>query len=200
MWRDHFLIGTAWVAYCVLHSWLAATRTKEKARQLMKSSFKFYRPLYTVFSFAGLVLLLWWLVIMKSPGVFERNDLVFALGILLCLAGFTLMAVCIKKYFLSLSGLKSLLDEHHSNELIITGIHRHMRHPLYLGTFAFIWGLWLVFPTKSFLISNVIITIYTLVGIKFEEQKLIAEFGEQYRRYQQNVPKLFPRLGKKSIN
>jgi methanethiol S-methyltransferase len=200
MWRDHFLMGVAWVIYCVLHSWLAANSTKEKARQFMKSSFKFYRPLYTIFSFAGLVLLLWWLVIMKSPKVFERTNFVFVAGLTLCTAGFTLMAICIKKYFLSLSGLKSLLDDHHSNELIITGIHQHVRHPLYLGTFAFIWGLWLLFPTKSFLISDAIITVYTLIGIKLEEEKLIAEFGEQYHRYQQGVPKLFPRLNKKSIS
>ena len=136
---------------------------------------------------------------MESPQVIERNDLVFTLGLLLTTAGFILMAICIKKYFLSLSGLKSLLNEKHSNELIISGIHRHVRHPLYLGTFAFIWGLWLLFPTASFLISNAIITVYTLLGISLEENKLVDEFGDQYRRYQQTVPRLLPRLGKKSI-
>ena len=199
MWPDHFLMGFAWVVYCVLHSWLAANRIKQKARQLMNTSFKYYRPLYTIFSFIGLVLLLWWLVIMDSPRVFERNDFVFVLGLLLSTAGFVLMAICIKKYFLSLSGLKSLLNEQHSNELIITGIHRHVRHPLYLGTFAFIWGLWLLLPTRSLLITNAIITAYTLIGIGFEEKKLVDEFGEQYRRYQQTVPRLLPGLGKKRI-
>ena len=76
------------------------------------------------------------------------------------------MILCIKNYFLSLSGLKSLLNESYSNELIIKGVHRYVRHPLYLGTFAFIWGLWLLLPTVSFLIVNVIITTYTLVGIR----------------------------------
>ena len=165
----------------------------------MKSAYKFYRPAYTLFSFIGLVLLLWWLVVMESPWLFNRSSFVFVTASVLMLAGFGLMAFCIKKYFLSLSGLKTLVNENYSNELIITGIHRYVRHPLYLGTFAFIWGLWLLFPTLSFLISNLVITIYTLVGIQLEEQKLVDEFGDQYKIYQQNVPKLLPWPGRKRI-
>jgi protein-S-isoprenylcysteine O-methyltransferase Ste14 len=69
-----------------------------------------------------------------------------------------------------------------------------MRHPLYLGTFLFLWGLWLLFPTVSLLLANIVITGYTLYAIRLEEEKLVAEFGEQYIRYQQQVPKLIPRF------
>lgn len=103
------------------------------------------------------------------------------------------MLVCIKKYFLNLSGLKSLVaEEVISNELRIDGIHRFVRHPLYLGTFIFIWGLFLLYPHWSLLIANSVITIYTLVAIRFEEQKLIEEFGEAYITYQKQVPTILP--------
>ena len=104
------------------------------------------------------------------------------------------MLICIKKYFISLSGLKSLIREEYSNELMITGVHKYVRHPLYTGTFAFLWGLFLIFPNWNLFVSNVIITAYTLIGIKLEEEKLIKEFGEQYRVYRQQVPMLFPLL------
>jgi methanethiol S-methyltransferase len=198
MW-EHFFIGAAWVVYCFLHSLLAGTAFKKKAKRLMKDTYKFYRPAYTLLSFIGLVLLLWWLVVMESPRLFKSSYFILIIASVLVLSGFGLMAICIKKYFLSLSGLKTLVNENYSNELIITGIHRYVRHPLYLGTFAFIWGLWLVFPTLSFFISNLVITIYTLVGIRLEEQKLVDEFGNQYRMYQKNVPTLLPWPGKKRI-
>jgi protein-S-isoprenylcysteine O-methyltransferase Ste14 len=104
------------------------------------------------------------------------------------------MLVCIRKYFVSLSGLKSLYQEEPAAELMITGIHRYMRHPLYSGTFLAIWGLWVLWPSASLLIANAVITIYTLLAIRLEEEKLVAEFGDQYRLYQQKVPKLIPRF------
>ena len=93
---------------------------------------------------------------------------------------------------MSISGLRSLLIENVRNELQIRGIHKYVRHPLYLGTFVFIWGLFLLFPVLSLLVTNAIITIYTLIGIQFEEKKLIDEFGESYRQYRAAVPKLIP--------
>jgi protein-S-isoprenylcysteine O-methyltransferase Ste14 len=55
-----------------------------------------------------------------------------------------------------------------------------------------LWGLFIILPYLSFLISNIIITIYTLIGIELEEKKLELEFGESYRQYKQKVPKLLP--------
>ena len=72
------------------------------------------------------------------------------------------------------------------------GFHRYVRHPLYLGTFITIWAGFLLLPLISLLISNAIITIYTLIGIELEEKKLILEFGEDYREYQNRVPRLIP--------
>ena len=94
---------------------------------------------------------------------------------------------------MSLSGLKSLVQpENNKAELMITDIHRYVRHPLYLGTFIFIWGLWLTLPYLSLLISNAIITIYTLIGIGLEEKKLELLFGESYKSYKKRVPKILP--------
>lgn len=200
MWLDHLLIAIAWVIYCLLHSVLAGNAFKRKARQVMKTNYKFYRPAYTLFSFLGLIALLYWLVVLKSPRVFQFHYFVFTAGLIVALAGFVLMAICIRKYFLSLSGLKTLVNESNSQELIITGINRYLRHPLYLGTFVFTWGLWLLLPTISLLLTNIIIMVYTLIGIRFEEKKLVAEFGDSYLRYQQTVPKLWPRVPKKQFH
>lgn len=44
----------------------------------------------------------------------------------------------------------------------------------------------------GFLTSAAVITIYFLIGSRLEENKLIAEYGEVYRRYRCLVPALIP--------
>jgi methanethiol S-methyltransferase len=160
----------------------------------MGKSFVHYRLLYTLFAFASLGVVVWYQWQLKPVVLFSSKPLWYA-GIGLAAAGLLLMAVCIKKYFMSLSGLRSLFEERPSHELIISGVHRYVRHPLYLGTFAFLWGLFLALPHLSLLIANTIITAYTVYAIRLEEKKLVLEFGEAYRRYQSAVPPLLPRLG-----
>jgi len=40
-----------------------------------------------------------------------------------------------------------------------------------------------------------LLTAYLILGTLLEEQRLIAELGDQYRVYRRSVPMLIPRLG-----
>jgi methanethiol S-methyltransferase len=188
---NHIFLVMLWVVYCVLHSVLASTWVKRALRKNLKN-YKWYRLWYTVFAFIFLVVIIYYQIQIRTIELFRPGNLIFIIGIVTSAAGLILMIVCIRKYFMNLSGLRSLVIEDFSNELQITGIHKYVRHPLYLGTFMFIWGLFLVIPLLSLLIANVIITVYTLIGIELEEKKLLSEFGENYRLYRQTVPKLIP--------
>ena len=107
-------------------------------------------------------------------------------------AGAIIMFMMIWKYFMQLSGVRWLYKEEVPIKLEITGLHQYVRHPLYLGTFAFIWGWFLNSAFISYFIACVIITVYTMVGLIFEEQKLIQEFGDDYLKYRKNVPMIIP--------
>jgi methanethiol S-methyltransferase len=161
----------------------------------MKGHYKYYRLYYTLLSFIGLVYITWYLIVMHSVFLFKPSVISYIPGSIIAITGITVMGICIRKYFAHLSGIRSLyMVEKSRNELMITGIHKYMRHPLYAGTFLFIWGLWLFLPFLSLLVTNLIITSYTLFGISWEEQKLESEFGASYKKYKQQVPKLIPLL------
>ena len=194
MTPDHLLLAFLWIIYGVLHSILASIRVKKYFQKNLPTLYNYYRLGYNLFAFAGLGFIIWFQLTIPSRILFKTSTWTIIPGCLVSTIGIVIMTICIKKYFLSLSGLKSLWQEETKSELIISGIHHYVRHPLYLGTFLFIWGLLVLFPMLSLLISNIVITIYTLIGIGFEERKLRVDFGNRYKAYQENVPKIIPRL------
>jgi protein-S-isoprenylcysteine O-methyltransferase Ste14 len=194
MIKSHIILAIGWILFCIAHSVFASLWFKQIAEQWMGRQYKFYRLYYTIFAFISFAVVMIYLFIMKSYRIVESNTAVTIAGAIVALSGFIIMIICIRKYFMRLSGIKALLENKAEQALMITGIHKHVRHPLYLGTFIFIWGLLLLYPYWSVFIADSIITVYTLVGLQFEEKKLVEEFGEAYKMYKQKVPMLIPRL------
>ena len=108
--------------------------------------------------------------------------------------GLVIMIVSIVKYFKLMGFVSSLYQEKPPRGLKLDGIHKYVRHPLYTGTLLFIWGLFFIFPVLSNLIACIIITGYVLIGVKFEEKKLLQQFGNLYSEYISRVPMLIPGL------
>jgi protein-S-isoprenylcysteine O-methyltransferase Ste14 len=198
--KTHLILAFLWILFGVLHSVFASLTIKQRLASAFPKPFKYYRLLYTLFAALTFGLVVWYQAMLPSPLLFSRQLFTNAIGGVIAALGLLIMGICIKKYFLSLSGLKSLFQERPTHQLMITGIHRFVRHPLYLGTFMAIWGSFLVFPILSLFISNIAITAYTLAGIFFEEKKLIAEFGTAYETYRQTVPMLLPQLRRKPVS
>jgi protein-S-isoprenylcysteine O-methyltransferase Ste14 len=192
--RAHIILAIAWIVYCILHSVLASGVVKRSMQPWMGNGFRYYRFVYTVFSFAGLVAILLYQASIPSPVLFEGGLAVKIIGAAFAAIGASMMVLNIIKYFIQLSGVKWLVATKVDAKLERGGLHGYVRHPLYLSTFLFIWALWIVYPSLSLLIADAVITAYTLIALRYEEQKLIAEFGEEYRMYQQQVPMILPKL------
>ena len=69
-------------------------------------------------------------------------------------------------------------------------LYRVVRHPMYLGVIISFWAT----PdmTAGHALYAAGMTLYILIGVRFEERGLVASFGAAYCDYQRRVPMLLP--------
>ena len=80
-----------------------------------------------------------------------------------------------------------------STPFFVAGPYRWVRHPLYACILALLW----VRPEMMAdgLLLSILWSGWIVVGTVLEERDLVADFGDVYRRYQQQVPMLVPWRG-----
>ncbi len=81
--------------------------------------------------------------------------------------------------------------------LIVSGPFAYIRNPLYIGNILIYLGIGImsfaIFPyLQVFALLFFIFQYYHI--IKAEEEYLVNRYGEQFKEYKKNVPRLFPRL------
>lgn len=186
------ILVVLWLLFGVLHSVLAANWWKGLMQRRLGAGFKYYHFAYSVFALLTLSGILVFQFNMESRLLYVAP---FWVNLLLCLpvvAGLVIMAIVIKKYFFSLSGISVFYKQQAPVVLEQDGLHRYVRHPLYFGTLLFIWALFFVFPYLNNLLACIVITGYTILGARLEEKKLVVQFGEQYVLYKRQVPMIIP--------
>jgi methanethiol S-methyltransferase len=189
-----FLIS-AWAMFGLLHSVLAHSGFKQYMQGLMKNSYKYYRLLYSCFATLTLLAVLWLHLTIKNSLLWQNSLVERVSAAVLAIPAVIVLVAAAKKYFLDLSGIDVLLKRLPvAAHLEQTGLHKWVRHPLYSGTILLVWCIFLWTPSPANIISAACITLYTRIGIYFEEKKLVLLFGEEYIAYASKVPMLVPGL------
>jgi len=182
----------AWLLFGLTHSVFASGAVKRVAMKIMGGSYKYYRFLYSVFATVVLITVVDIHVSTASVFIWQPSSVEKVLAVLLMISGLGIMIACTRKYFMDLSGIDAILGKIRPLVLQTGGMHKYVRHPLYSGTLLFVWAIFLYAPDWNNLVSCVCITLYTLVGMYFEEKKLVLEYGEAYIAYQKSVSGLLP--------
>ena len=78
-------------------------------------------------------------------------------------------------------------------EFRVVLLYRLVRHPIMLGFLVMFWAVPRM--TLDHLVLALGFTAYILLALRFEERDLVEEHGEDYRRYQRDVPRLIPLAG-----
>lgn len=190
MWTKLFLLAAAWLIYGLIHSALATSVVKAFCYKTLSISEKLYRILYNMIALFSIIPLIYFGFLIIDQLIFEPNFYSNILGVLFMISGLILMILIIKKYFKQMSGVA----ENSNQELHINGLHQYVRHPLYLGTFLLLIGLVFFRPQVNVLTSTIAIMMYTIFAIRWEEQKLLLNFGETYKFYCASTPRIIPRF------
>jgi protein-S-isoprenylcysteine O-methyltransferase Ste14 len=79
--------------------------------------------------------------------------------------------------------------------LVVKGLHRFVRNPMYLGVSLVIAGqAWLFHSLHIAIYTVCMLLIANLFVIFYEEPTLRKQFGEEYDRYRATVPRWIPKF------
>ena len=123
------------------------------------------------------------------------HDPLDVLGVASLLPGIGLLTACIWKSALRGRGTPSPVDP--PTQLVVQGLYRHVRNPMYLSVIAILLGEILI--TRSvglFTYGAVWFAAVNLFVIGYEEPTLRRQFGASYHRYAAAVGRWIPRAGR----
>ena len=79
--------------------------------------------------------------------------------------------------------------------LVVRGLHRYVRNPMYIGVALAIAGqAWLFHSRHTAIYAVCMLLITHLFVISYEEPALQKQFGEEYESYRKQVPRWTPRF------
>lgn len=156
------------------------------------------RSTYVVATCAVLALLFWFWVPIKAPLIWSVEHPA-GVTLLWALFGLGWVLVLVSTFLINhfeLFGLQQVwarLTGRHVPEAQFRTplLYRYVRHPLYVGLLLSFWMVPQM--TAGRLLFAVGFSVYTLIGIRFEERDLLEQFGERYRNYRAQVGMLLPR-------
>ena len=175
--------------FAVIHSFLAMDHTKNKAEKLLGKSFRYYRLLYSLITiplFAP-AFMVWITYSNSTPVIYVIPQNLYPFVVLVRLGaigifGYALLQIDVLEFI----GIR----RQKKNVLVIRGAYAKVRHPLYTTGI-----LLLITQMKMTLLDSIavlLITGYFLIGAFIEEKRLLSVFGDEYRKYQEEVPMFIP--------
>ena len=138
-------------------------------------------------------LLPWTITRFESSDALGDSMLLDAFGLVLMGVGAAALLECFFRF--AWFGFAAPMPITPTRRLIVTGLYRHVRNPMYFAVVSLVIGeaLWLGQPA---LLAYAFFawTFFHLFVIGYEEPTLRAQFPDEHARYAKAVPRWIPRL------
>lgn len=99
-----------------------------------------------------------------------------------------------------LSGIGTPIPFTPTKKLVVTGLYRFVRNPLYIAGALVLAGEAILFQSLGILIYSLVMFAVFNVHVFIEEAELDDRFGSTYERYREAVPRWIPRLKPYDVN
>ena len=122
---NEFLLGTLWLLYYGLHSFMAAEGTKRFLKSFLGDSFRYYRLFYTLFAAINFGLLFFLQSILPSPELFDTHAATKITAALVFAGGVWVVLGVVRRFPFSFWFVDSA-----PSTLITDGWYAVVRHPM----------------------------------------------------------------------
>lgn len=196
MHDNSYVFACRFIAFAICHSILATPAVQYRFKCLFGSGWRCYRLGYNILS----IIMFGWVmaayrssrIIYLVPGFW--GPLCYLVQVALLLLLFRCAAQVGIGDFLGFNQLRGRMTRH---VLVKSGCYARVRHPQYSLAIVFL----LLNPVIS--VNGIVLTLlaasYFIFGAVIEEKRLALEFGEEYRRYRDEVPMFIPSFYRRRI-
>jgi len=126
---------------------------------------------------------------LNDPWHYEaRNE-----GIVVIIIGVILLIWCVRDFYVS--GRGTLAPWHPPKHLVVIGLYRYIRNPMYISVIVIVtgWAIYLMSPLILCYVFILAIGFHFRV-VKNEEPWLESLFGPEWHKYRSAVGRWFPRF------
>jgi protein-S-isoprenylcysteine O-methyltransferase Ste14 len=116
-----------------------------------------------------------------------------AIGTLLIAAGLPLLLDSFARF--AIQGLGTPAPVAPPRHLVVSGLYRYVRNPMYVAVLSLVFGQGLLFGSVQVLQYDVAVGLgFHLFVLLYEEPALRAKFGSEYDSYCKQVRRWWPRM------
>lgn len=160
----------------------------------MRGLWLFVRSAFWTLAFPGFLAgFLPWRYFGVSEVVISWTNRLHLLGLMLVALGSALLIACIVEF--ARRGRETLSPVDPPKELVVQGLYRYVRNPMYLSVLTIVAGEIILTRSGALLVYWLaFLTCATLFVRGYEEPYLRRQFGESYTAYTQTVGRWIPRV------
>ena len=115
------------------------------------------------------------------------------LGVVLIGLGLVAVIACFARFVTEGAGTPAPVAP--TETLVVGGLYRHVRNPMYVAVASVIGGQALLFRSPGVVLWLVLFLAASVAFVRgYEEPSLRERFGESYELYRESVPGWWPRL------